>query len=374
MKYIKLISLLTILSLLGGCKNGTSASGKLVSSGNIKYAKGFDINHYENYRQVTVFNPWVKNGVMQNFYLVSSDTVETPSDGIKIKTPIKSIAISSCTYTEFLQLIGEIDKVTAMCSPEMIYNEYLRNKFAEGKIISMGDAYNTNIEYLLLAKPDIYMAANYNQKDNNSDRIIKSGVNLVYNNEWTETSLLGRAEWIKFVASFFNQDSRADSIFNSMEEEYNKVKDLAKNMPDKPTVMAGSNFKGTWYVPGGKSYMGQAFVDAGADYFYASDSTSTSLPLSFETVLDIFHDADVWLNAPTSTMTELETMDSRHKMFKAFNTDNVYSFYARTKPGGANDFWESGVAHPDLILKDLIFALHPTIIPDYTPVYMIKVE
>lgn len=374
MNISRLFYLLATIAILGGCGKNIASSGALISSGNIQYANGFDIDYYENYKEVTVFNPWIKDGVMQKFYLVRSDTATTPSDGIKIKTPIKSIAISSCTYTEFLQLIGEIDKVTAVCSPEMIYNEYLRTKYAEGRIISMGDAYNTNIEYLLMAQPDIYMAANYNQNDNNTERIAKSGVNVVYNNEWTETSLLARAEWIKFVATFFDKDAVADSIFGSIETEYNKVKDLAVNMPEKPTVVAGSNFKGTWYVPGGKSYMGQAFTDAGADYFYASDSTTTSLPLSFETVLNNFHDADIWLNAPTTTMTELETMDVRHKMFISFKNSEVYSFYARTKPGGANDFWESGVAHPELILKDLIYALHPGIVPDYTPTYIMKLR
>jgi iron complex transport system substrate-binding protein len=31
----------------------------------------------------------------------------------------------------------------------------------------------------------------------------------------------------------------------------------------------------------------------------------------------------------------------------------VYNFLRRTTPSGANDFWESGVVHPERILRDL---------------------
>ena len=44
-------------------------------------------------------------------------------------------------------------------------------------------------------------------------------------------------------------------------------------------------FRGTWYVPGGRSYMASLYADAGARYFYAGDSHTGSLPLSFESVL-----------------------------------------------------------------------------------------
>ena len=52
----------------------------------------------------------------------------------------------------------------------------------------------------------------------------------------------------------------------------------------------------------------------------------------------------------------------------------MYGFYGRTLPSGANDFWESAVARPDLVLKDLIWALHPQLLPEYQPIYIIKLQ
>ena len=120
--------------------------------------------------------------------------------------------------------------------------------------------------------------------------------------------------------------------------------------------------------------MGRLFVDAGADYFYANDTTTGSLPLNFETVLNQFSKADVWLNAPVASLPELLKMDERHRLFTSAQQGNVYGFWARTKPSGANDFWESAVVHPDLVLKDVIWALHPELLPNYTPIYLIRLK
>ena len=84
--------------------------------------------------------------------------------------------------------------------------------------------------------------------------------------------------------------------------------------------------------------------------------------------------ADVWLNAPTVTLSALIQMDERHNLFRSAREGRVYGFYGRTLPSGANDFWESAVARPDLVLKDLIWALHPQLLPEYQPIYIIKLQ
>ena len=340
-----------------------------------RYAKGFDVFYGDNYKTAVVYNPWKEGEVQQIYYLVGNKEVETPNDGIKVVVPVENIAISSCTHVEFLNLLGEINSVVGVCTPHLMYNSDIRERYADGKIQSLGDAHNVNLEQLVHLRPDIYIAASYNQQDEQAKRLQQSGVKLVFNNEWTEQSLLARAEWIKFVAAFYNKEQLADSIFAGIEADYLEAVAIAQSVENKPAVMAGGNFKGTWYMPSGASYMGRLFADAGADYFYKNDtSTNASLALNFETVLGNFHDVDVWLNAPTTTLSALMQMDERHGLFRAAREGRVFGFYGRTLPDGANDFWESAVARPDLVLKDLIWALHPQLLPDYESTYIIKVE
>ena len=374
----KLLYILTIIIFVA-CGNKTTKVETLVlhEGGSLApyYAKGFDILYEDNYKTVVVYNPWNEDEIQQTYFLVNSDTIQTPSYGIKILIPVDNIAISSSTHVEFLNLLGELSTVKGVCTPHLIYNDTIRARYAAGQIQSLGDAHNVNLEQLMHLKPDVYFAASYNQQDEQAKRLQQSGVNLVFNNEWTEQSLLARAEWIKFVAAFYNKEQLADSIFSGIEKDYLDAVGIVKTIENKPTVMAGGNFKGTWYMPSGSSYMGRLFADAGADYFYRNDSsTNASLALNFETVLGNFHDADVWVNAPTTTLSALMQMDERHGLFRAAREGRVYGFYGRTLPDGANDFWESAVARPDLVLKDLIWALHPQLLPDYEPTYIIKVE
>lgn len=51
----------------------------------------------------------------------------------------------------------------------------------------------------------------------------------------------------------------------------------------------------------------------------------------------------------------------------------VYNNNRRTNPSGGNDYWESGVIHPDLILQDLIRIFHPEL-TDAEPTYYRKLN
>lgn len=46
------------------------------------------------------------------------------------------------------------------------------------------------------------MTSAYNTEDENSRRMKQTGLPILYNIEWQEKSILGRAEWIKFVGAF----------------------------------------------------------------------------------------------------------------------------------------------------------------------------
>ena len=375
MKKILFLFFLTVL--LFSCNSKTEnhkINDKPIKIETPKYAKGFNIEYYENYKVLNIFNPWEKGNIQEKIYITSEKNLTFPKNNVVIITPIENIAISSCTHIEFINLLDSVNIIKGVCSPELIYNSSIQKLYKEKKITNLGDAFNINIELLLNLNPQGLMLSTYNKQDNNTKRLEQSGIQLLYNNEWTESTLLGRAEWIKYFGILLDKKEKADSIFNHIEANYLLAQKLAKSITNKKSVMVGSNFKGTWYVPGGQSYMGQLLQDSGADYYYSNTSDTQSIPLNFETVLDKFHNADVWLNAPTSTIQELFEIDSRHKLFNSAIKGEVYAFLARTNSYGANDFWESGIAHPDLLLKDIIWALYPELLTEYIPTYILKLK
>jgi len=220
------------------------------------------------------------------------------------------------------------------------------------------------------------MVTGYNQYDEHVARLSEAGIPIIYNNEWMESTLLARAEWIRFVACFFKKDVLADSLFTKEERTYLKLKKLAASAKtSKPKVLSGDNFRGTWYLPGGKSFSAQLFADAGADYIYKNDTTKGSIPYSFEQVLRDLNDADIWVGATNGkTLAELRKIDKRYSLFKAFRRGQVYAYSNRVMPEGGNDYWESAVACPDKLLSDFVKLFHPELLPDHSWFYLKKMN
>ena len=362
---------LTLLFSLTSCYHQPVANQALTPVDSLipEFASGFYIRYYGDFKELVVKNPWDMTTVFSRYYLVGSDTVKTPSDGVKIIIPVKTTAVTSSTHFEFLNLLNELDKVKGVCSPDLIYNPFIREEYLAGNIENLGDAFNINVEKTLKLQPDVLMMSGYKQDDPYAKRVIQAGTPVVYNNEWMESSLLARAEWIKFVAVFFDKEAQADSIFRVVKENYQSVKAVAQSESHHPGVMSGSNFRGTWYMPGGGSFMAQLFADAGGDYFYVNDTTKGSLPLNVEAVLKVFSTTDIWLNCNFNSITELVKADRKHALFQPVKNKKVYNFNKRMLSSGANDFWESAVARPDLLLMDVISILHPGLLPEHQLIY-----
>lgn len=342
-------------------QDGTPAS--------LSQAKGFGIAHADNYTIVTVYNPWKPGETYDKYYLVKDETIAVPEDGHKIPVPLKTLMTNSATHLGFLELLGELDKVTGVCNSDYIYNPTILKGVKEGQIKDLGDAFNLDIENLLLLHPQAVMTTAYNTEDENSKRMRQTGLNLIYNIEWQEPTLLGRAEWIKFIGAFFDKEAMADSIYSGIEQRYNDLKKKTLVLSYAPSIFSGQDYRGTWSLPGGKSYTAQLFRDAGAFYKYSQDSTSTSIPSNIEEVLVNFNQADIWIGAQAFSLEELGKIDSKYKLFKAYKEGTVYSTNKRTNAAGGNDYWESGVARPDLLLNDMIKICHPNLCPEYELTY-----
>lgn len=335
----------------------------------LSQAKGFGIAHADHYTTVTVYNPWKPGEIYDKYYLVKSEQTVVPADGRRITVPLRSLMINSATHLGFLELLGELDKVTGVCNSSYIYNPAILQGVKEGRIKDLGDAFNLDIENLLLLHPQAVMTTAYNAEDENSKRMQQTGLHLIYNVEWQEPTLLGRAEWIKFIGAFFDKEVMADSIYSAIEQRYNDVKMKALVLSYSPSIFSGQDYRGTWSLPGGKSYTAQLFRDAGANYRYAQDSTNTSIGSNMEEVLMNFNQTDIWIGVQASSLKELGQTDNKYRLFKAFKEGKVFNINKRSNAAGGNDYWESGVARPDLLLSDMIKICHPNLFPDYELTY-----
>jgi len=188
----------------------------------------------------------------------------------------------------------------------------------------------------------------------------------VINSDYLEQDPLGRAEWGKFIAAFFEKEAEADRLFDEMVARYQQAKALTSNLPTRVTVFTNTAYEGTWYMPGGESYIAILLADAGADYLFKDIEGSGAQPLDFEVVLERAKDADYWINVGAlSELSALAAMDARYADFRAFQEGKVYTYSKRMNASGAVDYFESGAAAPDVILMDLIKAFYPDLLPEH---------
>lgn len=352
-----------------------------------RFAQGFDLVEHDGYLEAIVYNPWAQGTVLARYLLVRDTTAALPAEGTRIKIPLHTLAANSSTYLESLKLLGALPTVTGICNARYIYNPDILRGVREGRIADLGDSYNLNLEKLLRLGPDALMTTAYNAQDENSRRLERCGIPLIYNIEWQETSPLGRAEWIRFIAAFYDRLPLADSIFAGIADRYTALKEqvarsLAKGT-QRPRLIVGQDYRGSWSMPAENSFNAVLYRDAGADYTppAPAEGGSTSTPdqgandtgsrtTTLEAALLQYGDADCWVGAQASTYEELQSADHRYALFRPFRSGEVYNFSGRTTPEGGSDYWESAIVYADTLLADLIKVFHPTLLPRHELIYV----
>ncbi len=341
------------------CSVPKSEKSIVFESSELKYAKGFHFEKdMEGSEYLIVDEPWPK----------ASESIRYQLD-----QPLKRIVCTSTSHLPFFEMLEVADLVIGFPNLSYISSQTFIDLAEKGKLTDLGPDGTMNMELLLGINPDAVIAFDRGGESQTLDKIREAGIPVYYNSDFLEQSPLGRAEWIKFFGALTGKRDMADSIFLEIEREFLRLKNLASNTQEKPTILSGVVYGDTWFLPGGKNWAATFFSNAGGQYLWQSDTTSGWLELSFEAVYDKGNDADLWIGTSTlNTRKEMLSQDSRYGSFRAFEKDEVYNYNKRIGPNGGYDFFESGYSRPDIVLSDLIKIIHPDLMPEYETVYFQK--
>jgi len=239
----------------------------------------------------------------------------------------------------------------------------------------LGNSTQLNTEVLLNLKPDVLIGFSMQSVNKVYSTIEKSGIPVILNGDWLETTPLGRAEWLKFFGALYNKNKLADSLFNTIVQDYNKAKKTALKAAKKPTILAGVLYKNVWNLPAGDSFVAQFLKDANTDYYWQNSKGRGSLNLSFETVLNTAQNADYWIAPSNYTdFDQLKKSNQHYTQFKAFKNQNIYTFALTIGVTGGVIYYEEAPLKPNIVLKDIIKITHPNLLPDYIPYFLKKLN
>jgi len=371
------------LSLFSACNHQSEKSSvptqneREYKAVQVHYAQGFSIDEYADYSVINIFNSFQDQSDSLRYVLVPRGK-ESP-DGFKnaqvIKTPVRSLIATSTTHIALTEMLNANEVIKGMVGAQYAYNSEIRRGFEEGKITAFTQG-EFNNEVALDMNPDLVMiSAGQASQYDNYRLLVDSGIAVFVNAEWLETTPLGKAEWVKVMGLLLEKEELAEKQFKKVAERYNALKARADKSSEKPLVINNMPYKGAWFVSGGNSFTAQYLKDAAADYPWYDNKSTGGLRLNFETVYEAGLRAEVWLNPGTAiTKKDILAVDPRFKDFKSLETGRIYNNNKRMSPSGGNDFWETGVVRPDLILSDLITILHPGTLENNSLYFYQKVE
>ncbi len=363
MKKFNYILIITFVFCTYSCKDTNKPVKTEIPSSTIKYAKGFDILTSKNVKKLIIKLPYPNATESFEYVLVSKKTGTNVNE---IQIPINSVVVTSTTHIPFLELLNVENKLVGYPNTDYISSPKTRALIKQGKIKELGNEESINTELLLDLNPNIVIGFSINSNNKMFANIEKMGVPVIFNSDWLEETPLGRAEWIKFFGVLFGKEKMAQSIFNAIEKDYLEAKSIAANAKDYPTLLSGGLFKDVWNLPAGESYEATFYKDAHTNYLWKDSKGMGSLALNIENVFEKGKNAEIWISPSYHTsLEELKTTNAMYSQFKAFKTNNIYSFMNRKGEKGGVMYYEMAPARPDLVLKDYIKIFHPELLTDY---------
>lgn len=356
--------------MLGSCVGGRAVSlSEPESLDSIHYAKGFSISRHSHFTEVNIRDPWDSTRLLQRYLLVSRDAESLPEGmgvGTVVRVPIERLVIYSSVHASVVELLGESERVVGLCEVRYVDSEILKQRIKEGRIVDLGEATSPNVERIMEIESEVIISSPF--KDAGYGPAEKLGIPIIEGADYMERHPLGRVEWLRFYGMLVGAENTADSIFRATCEEYNRLKQIAANVTDRPRLMVERRYGGQWFVPAGDSYNGVLYADAGADYIFKDLKGGGSIPMAFESVFDRCYDADIWLmkyfNEREMSYEDLKGEYDPYSNFGPYKSRRVFACNSSQVP-----YYEDIPMHPHLILMDYIRIFHPDLLPDYETRY-----
>lgn len=346
LKYIFAALLLTAATACGGRQSGgdTDRSRRVYDT---RHGASFAVDSTSDGRVViTTFSPWQG---------ASGDTI-----AYSAAHAARRIVAMSSTHVAMLEALGAGETIVGVSGKGFITSPAVQ---ARGEsIVDVGYDGNVNYELLAAARPDLVLLYGVNGPSPVEARLRELGIGYMYVGDYLEQSPLAKLEWIVAIGAATGKLERAIAIADSTAREYETIRDEAARRIGgrRPTVVMNMPYNDNWFMPSASNYASMLVRDAGGTPVYDRDTGNTSAVVSMEEAVMMVSKADVWLN-PGNARSIRDVVEAvpHAADAPAVASGRVYNNTARSTAGGGNDFFESGIVHPDIILRDLTRILNP---------------
>ena len=320
----------------------------------VRESKLFEVTVVDGYR-------FVKDALNSTLILVPRGMAPPQGvEGVVVYVPVERVVLMSATQVALLERLRErnpeiLGRVAGiMWGREYTwYFEEVGRRLENGLIRDVGPSWNPSIEDILALKPDLVIIYTFPGSDIPA-KLDEYRIPYAVDNEYLENTVLGRFEWIKFIATFFEMDREAYEIYSGVEREVGRVVEAVRQA-GQPLVCWFMVYRGTVYAAGGGSFPANTLAMLNARYGFADTASTGSVTTNTEELLARCREADVVIY-PTSFISGLDDVVKELpelSAIKAFKTGRVYAY--------RETIYQLGYYDTEGYIRDLAAILHPEI-------------
>ncbi|KAJ1938170.1 hypothetical protein FBU59_004527, partial [Linderina macrospora] len=330
----------------------------------VKYAKLFSVDYHKTYKVVS-------NLSSNNTYVLyqcGSTKPKVDKADAYIEVPVKSAAAWATTAAIFVEALGVQNRIKNLGTAPSIVSPCLQKLLQDDiKPFNEGNATATELQ----EQQNMVVFNMQGGQDANT-------TNTVYSVEYLEDSALGRSEWVKFFAPFFNAEERANKLFDSVASNYDCFKNKAnKEYNDIRPVIAWTSYSAPSSFNNNTAYWQVSYAnykynlvrDAGARMLNTTDHQTTKFATS-KAFLNALKEVDIVIDESglgynyTELLKKYGVEDPSKSDYAWVANKRVYRPDLIQSAEGGLGWFEAPFAFADALLQDIVGVAHPKFLKD----------
>ena len=306
-----------------------------------KYSKWLRISEAKDVVQIEIRNPADAKQIVR-LQIPNFNRPSNPSRDYDLSKPIDRLVCLSSTHIGMLSELNLENRIVGVSNLKYVYNE----KVISSSPVELGEEQTLSAEKIISSRAQAVVYSGFSNVFPKQDVLHKLRIQTLPNYDWREAHPLGRAEWILLFGYLTGHAEEAKKKFKEICENYQKIKNQIQN--DQMIQTLSGNMTGDyWYAPAGDSYHAQILEDAGLSYIFADQTGTGSLSYSFEHILGMTSNIDLWINPGFDSKNRILKAYPKSKLLKPLKESLVFCY-----THNSNKYWELSSCRPDLILAD----------------------
>jgi len=318
---------------------------------NVEKATGFQVEYYNSYK--VVLNTITDEEAV--LYQCGTPKPTGFSNGTKLfSIPVNSIGFTSTTEATFFEILGVQQSILYSSTLEYIASPCIQELALIGSIIPFSS--NNTIE----AEQELTLGVVFEfSKDPTSITEMSTSTS-------SDTTPLGRAEWIKFISLFYNLEVASTTFFNITQTSYNCFSNEFTTKSSSTPLVAWVSYESyetnSWTISNA-AYKVALIADAGGKTLSTLNPSSGLYP-SPAAWQQAVQDVDIIIDETYLGTLQLFYQNfnlTANSNFKFIKNKQIWRYDKLQSDLGSLDWFESAIPDADSVLQDVGMMLHPEI-------------